>query len=82
MNDVAKVGMTVHVVVPINESGGRPFGRFECRAAIITKVNPEPNPEGLVSLVEFGDHDLVFSQDVPNMPGGGEIGTWHVDWAV
>jgi hypothetical protein len=58
---------------------GTPGGEFPagvCRAAIITEVNPAPNPGGLVGVCVLNPTGLFFNRNVPfdetNKPG-----SWH-----
>lgn len=69
------IGRIVHYV-----AYGTPGGEFPagvCRAAVISEVNGEPNPNTLVGLVVLNPTGLFFNRNVPLGEDGKGPGTWH-----
>ena len=68
------VGRVVHYV-----AYGTPGGEFPagiCRAAVVTEVNPEPNPNGLVGLCVLNPTGQFFNRNLP-YDAAKVPGTWH-----
>lgn len=70
------VGRIVHYV-----SYGTPGGEYdsECRAAVVTRVDPEV-PERFIGVAVVNPAGLFFNAEVPHQEpvnGQAEGGTWH-----
>lgn len=77
---IPSVGRIVHYVshgTPVREDGTQAYAS-ECRAAIITEVEPDPFSAGhIVGLAVLNPSGMFFNRGLVQDEGGKAGGTWH-----